>query len=137
MAKRKYSKTMEDGVLTLNTFLRTGNEVPKDEAVECWLSIDYSGVRDDDKKFLKALTSDPTVDWANVARPYFDDQDHLREWAEENATKDNPHFVQFEGIGSKQQFVTQEEKARLARKAMKAQGLDPENDEDRRKFLGL
>lgn len=100
---------------------RLDNSVDREDAVGTYVTVDYSGV-----KFSEGLKIDPTVRFQNsgVKGGYFKSQDEFREWAEANATEDNPHVVHFDKLGSRSQFITKKERAAMIMRQMKAEGVD-------------
>lgn len=99
---------------------RLDNTVPNDEKVATYLTVNYSGI-----PYSEGLKVDPTVKFQNsgVKGGHFESQDHFREWAEENATAENPHNVHFTDLGKQAQFMTKAEKLRKLRAQLKAMGI--------------
>lgn len=111
---------------------RVTGDIPKEESVASVVVVDLEGA-----KFADVLGVDFAVRYQNSGvKQYFKSQDHLREWAEENATKDNPHRVTFAQLGSTKQFLTQAEKVRQLRAFLRSNGIDPNDMEAVKEFLG-
>lgn len=99
---------------------RLDSSVPNDEKVGTFITVDYSGV-----PFSEGLKIDPTVKFQNsgVKGGHFESQDHFRDWAEENATEEQPHHVSFSDLGKQAQFMTKAEKLRKLKAQLKAMGV--------------
>lgn len=127
-----HEDTFPEGItLTFVCETRISQDVPNEEAVGAVVVVDIGG-----ETYKDVLSTDFAVKFQNSAvKNYFKSQDHYREWAEENATLDNPHRVGFSQLGSVKQFETMKEKARRYKAFLRANGIDPSDKEAVMQFL--
>lgn len=92
----KLSDVINNGNIQREVSVRVDNSISKDEQVTVHYELSFDGM-----KVADIIGIDYNVRFASTLRNSFDSQETLRNWAEENGSKENPYKIHISNLGKK------------------------------------